>query len=289
MSVSIRPARVEDKQVIAGFASDTFEWGDYVVDAFDRWLQEEQSVVFVAVDSDDRPVAVSRGTLLSPREAWYQGARVRPDLRRRGIAGELASQLLDWSRERGAQVGRLLIEDWNDPAKRQVEKSGFRATGAWATCSRPVNSTEPVSSGNGGKRVSAADRLEEASSSEAESAYLSWAPGPLSRAGRGLFAKRWTLRRLKIDDLSSAARRQSLWVARTGWALGEVDGETFDVGWMETGEGDAYDLSRALIDKADEVGAAFVRITIPAVDWLVAAALRAGCESHPMTVYEVSL
>ena len=63
-----RAARVSDRDALALFATDTFDWGDYVLDSLERWLIDEQSAVRVAVDSDDRAVAVSQASMLSDTE-----------------------------------------------------------------------------------------------------------------------------------------------------------------------------------------------------------------------------
>ena len=114
MDFRLRPARPEDHDAIAEFTAKTFVWGDYVADAFERWLDDPDGRVMVATDENDVAVAMSRGALLSRYEAWFQGARVRPDWRRQGIAGRLADALSDWAHGRGAKVARLIIEGWDD-------------------------------------------------------------------------------------------------------------------------------------------------------------------------------
>ena len=47
---AVRLARPDDHSAIAAFTQDTFDWGDYVADAFPRWLADENSAVLVAVD-----------------------------------------------------------------------------------------------------------------------------------------------------------------------------------------------------------------------------------------------
>ena len=89
-----RSARGSDRHALAVFATDTFDWGDYVLDSLERWLIEEQSALRVAVDSNDRAVAIAQASMLSDTEAWLQGARVHPDHRRRGIASTLGGSCL---------------------------------------------------------------------------------------------------------------------------------------------------------------------------------------------------
>jgi len=139
--------------------------------------------------------------------------------------------------------------------------------------------------GNGGRRVPALEQLARANSAEAEPAFMSWTAGPLGRSGRGLFPIGWSFRRLTTDDLAAAARREALWAARSGWAIATRDAETFEVSWLETRQEDAVDLVRALVDLATAAGAERIALWIPDVDWMSAAARRAGFELSGMTVF----
>lgn len=289
LTYEIRPARADDHAAIASFTEATFDWGDYVADAFEHWLADPQGLAVVAADRDDRAVAVSKVTLVSDTEAWFQGARVHPDWRRRGIANAMASAMGEWARSRGARVVRLLVEDWNDAARRQVEAGGFRAVGSWSVAERTVGAASPVPSGNGGRRVPALEQLVRAPSAEAEPAYMSWSTGELGRAARSLVATGWMWRRVGSVDLVTAAKAEALWAARSGWVLAARNEDTFEVGWVETRPDDAVDLMRAVVDLAAAEGAERVQIKIPAVDWLTAAARRAGCDLWNMVLHERSL
>ena len=131
MEVTIRPGRPEDHEQIAAFTVNTFTWGDYVADAFLDWLVEPGTRTAVA-EIGDRVVGMARAALVSPVEAWAQGARIHPDHRRRGIATDLSLHLWEWARSQGALVVRLAIEDWNEAAQSQVTAMGFRPAGSWA-------------------------------------------------------------------------------------------------------------------------------------------------------------
>lgn len=285
----IRPAQASDKDAVAAFTKDTFEWGDYVADRFDRWLEDPHGIPIVAVDTDDVAVAISYASLLSPREAWFQGVRVHPDHRRRGIAGRLAEYASVWAIENGAVVARLAIEDWNKPARGQVERDGFRSVGDWVRAYRSIGDASPLPAGNGGRRVPAQEQLVKAHTAEATPAFMAWGTSPLNRAARGLFGVHWRWRRLTEDDLSQAARHDALWIARSGWVMAAPDRDRFEVGWLETREDDAHDLMRAIVDLALNQGAEALGINVPAVTWLTTAARRAGCDLHPMIVYEKPL
>lgn len=285
MSLSIRRARADDRDAIAAFTVDTFPWGDYVADEFAGWLDEPGTAMYVATDDDDVPVALGRARMLSPTEVWFHAARVRPDHRGRGIAGDLAFTLMDWARDTGALVGRLLIEDWNETAARHVAKIGFRPVAAFTLGVRAIGDASPVPSGNGGKRAPARLRARPAGSVEAEPAYSSWSVGPLGRAARGLFGVQWAFRRLSTSDLVEAAKQDSLWEIGAGWAVATRGGPGLDVPWIETRPEDAGDLVRALIDLGSSIGVESIRVWLPTTDWLIREARRESFEIHPMTVH----
>jgi GNAT superfamily N-acetyltransferase len=282
----IREATLDDHTAIASFTNDTFTWGDYVGDAFGGWLADPHGTVVVAVDADDVAIGMSRATMVSATEAWFQGARVREDWRRRGIAGAMASTMIDWARHRGARVSRLLVEDWNEPAQLQVVAGGFRAAGRWVAAERTIGAASPVPSGNGGRRVPALEQLVRAHSAEAEPAFMSWSTGELGRASRSLIAVGWSWRRVVAEDLVVAAKAEALWAARSGWAVAARNEDSLEVGWVETRREDARDLIRALVDLAVNEGAERIEIKLPAVDWLTSAVRRAGCELWHLILYE---
>lgn len=289
MDYRFRPGQLEDQPAIAAFTKDTFEWGDYVADSFAGWVADQRGVVVVAVDENDTAVAMGRASLLSQTEAWYQGARVRKDLRGLRLAAGIAEQLHDWCRRSGAMVARLFVEDWNEPAKRQVTRGGFRPVGEWVMAERAVGEASPVPGGNGGRRVPAAEKLRRARASEAEAAFVSWGSGDMPRIARGLFGIGWSLRRLTLDDVLAAAKAEALWESRAGWAMAARGETTFEVGWLATTRADAPTITRALVDAAVESDSDRIQMMLPGIDWLTNAARRNGCELHPMALYEYGL
>lgn len=282
----IRQAVPADKRAITAFTSDTFDWGDYVPDAFDDWVGEDG---FVVAELDGRVIALVRGVLLSPQEAWFQGARVHPEFRRQGVGQRLNSHLRQWARDRGAVVARLLVEARNVSARGQVEASGMRAVAEFVRAHRAVGDASPLPAGNGGRRVGALEKLRRSHSSEAESAFMAWSTSELARAGRGLFGVSWRFRRLQVDDLVTAAVHGALWSARSGWVMGALSDELFEVGWLSTGPDDAEDLMRAITDVAVDEGAERVHALLPGSEWLVRAARRANYATETEILYAVEL
>jgi GNAT superfamily N-acetyltransferase len=286
MSFSIRPARPDDIAAIAAFTANTFEWGDYVADELPGWLADPNGSVMVAADDNDIAVAMGRGLLLSPAEMWFQGARVSESWRRRGIASAIGEALVEWAKAREAQVARLVTEGWNTPAQRQVAAIGFTARGKWVMASRVITDTGPTMATNGGQRARAHRKLALAHSSEAVPAWVSWRSGPLAGPARGLCTHGWKWMQLTVADLEAAAKEGALWSSQTGWVKAHRHEDRLTVGWLDCGPDDAKDMIKSLVDLAFETRADRLQVTVPEIDWLVAALQGSGSELHPMIVYE---
>ncbi len=289
-AVFVRPALPSDREAIVEFTRDTFEWGDYIADEFDGWLNRPDMLVVVAVGDDERAVALAAARMLSPSEVWFHAARVHPDLRGRGVAAEVSIALRAWARDQGAAVGRLLVEDWNEASIRHVEKTGRRRVASMVRCTKSIGDASPSPNGNGGHRIPSRLRARSAHAADAQSAFASWSIGDLGRASHGLFGIGWSFRRLTIDDLIAAARGSAFWEIGAGWALATTASNArFEVSWLETREEDADELLRSLIDLAIGSGSESITIWIPDIDWTVRAAKRLGFETELMHVYAGAL
>ena len=284
----VRPARPDDLAAVAEFTTGTFSWGDYVADRFVEWLDHPGGRVVVAVDGDDRPIGVARVVLLSPREAWLHAARVHPEHRRSGLGAAMNLACREWAAQQGAVIARLLVEDWNQPARGQVEKLGFRPVAHFAHARRVMGGATPVPGANGGRRVPGPERLAVAHRSEAEPAWMAWSTGELAQASHQLFPQGWLFRRMTFDDVTGAAKVGRLWQCPSGWVIASVD-EALDVDWVATTELDASRLVRAVVDRGHELEVAEIGVMIPRVGWLAEALAEAGFELTPSTVYAMQL
>src|SRR5256885_13713219 len=87
--LAVRAARQEDREAVLAFCAATWEWGDYIEDVWDRWLNDPKGSLFVAT-LDGQPVGISHMQMLTPTDAWLEGLRVDPDYRQQGIAKALS-------------------------------------------------------------------------------------------------------------------------------------------------------------------------------------------------------
>ncbi|WP_058366042.1 GNAT family N-acetyltransferase [Haloparvum sedimenti] len=147
--VSVRRARPADADAVAAFTRDTWgeRHGDYVPDAFPRWVEADDpdrrtfvvtlppEAVADAVEGDPaadpnlvdgrRVVGCIQGVLLSEWEAWGQAIRVDPAARGFGVSRHLSRAVFDWARERGATVCRNMVFSWNVAGLGQSRAVGF--------------------------------------------------------------------------------------------------------------------------------------------------------------------
>lgn len=289
MTFALRAATAADKAAIESFTQDTFEWGDYVGREFDKWIADASGNLLVAVDDSDVAVAIANATLLSATELWLHGVRVHPAWRRKGIASSMLEHLSDAGRRRGATVARLLVDDWNEPAIAQVSALGMRSTSVWMSSHRDVIAHAPVTRSNGGRRRPPANRLNRAASAEAHAAYVAWTTGELGRAARGMLAIGWRWRRLDVADLAAAARADALWMSPAGWVMAGIDGDTVEIGWLETGREQALELVKSAIDLAGELGSDRIEIKVPDVSWVRATLDSLGFTTSRYQLFEKPL
>ena len=284
----IRPATAADIPAIVAFTTGTFEWGDYVPDAIQEWIDDPDGMAMVA-DVDGVTVGVARTMLFTPIEAWAHGVRVHPDHRGKGIAGVLADALMEWARDAGARVVRLLIEDDNTASMRHVDKVGFRRTVHLMRASRTVGEATANPQGNGVRHGPSTLVARPGKLPDASLVMTSWTPSDIGRAMRGLIGIGWRFRELKVTDIEDAARSGNLWEVGNGWTMTSTTTPSFQVAMLDTRREDAYETFRALTDIANKRGAENLTVWIPALDWLIQAGRRSGCDVTPMSIWEYPL
>ena len=115
---------MEDRDAIVAFCQNTFSWGDYITDVWERWLADADGRMFVGL-VDERPVSVMHVALAGAR-AWMEGMRVHPDFSRHGIASALEAAGRAFAQERGCRVARLATSIKNVAAHGMLNAVGYR-------------------------------------------------------------------------------------------------------------------------------------------------------------------
>lgn len=128
--LSIRPARADDRDAMERICAHTFEWGDYIPEVWDHWLDDEEGLVIVG-EVAGRVVALSKITFHVPGQAWLEGMRVDPEYQRQGIAGAFLEYSLSFAQERGARVARLGTGDYNTPVHTSAARAGMEHIGRY--------------------------------------------------------------------------------------------------------------------------------------------------------------
>ena len=93
----IRPATAEDHESVTTLCR-RINPEDYLPVAWPLWMKRDNAVNLVA-QIDDQIIGCVHGEIIAPSEAWEQGIRVHPEMRRLGVATGLLARLQEslWS------------------------------------------------------------------------------------------------------------------------------------------------------------------------------------------------
>jgi GNAT superfamily N-acetyltransferase len=125
MSVRIRPAKPADKAQLMSFIKDVWGGHDYIPRVWDEWLKDKTGKMLVA-EWDRVPVGMGRVRFLEDGSAWFEGARVHPGFRGRGLASMLGENSMHIAADQGVKMFRLTSWSRNKAAHRQIARMNFR-------------------------------------------------------------------------------------------------------------------------------------------------------------------
>lgn len=276
MAFAIRPARRDDVGSIIPWTTDTFTWGDYIPDRISTWLEADHSEVLVSVDESDVPIALCHVAMLSPTEAWLEGARVHPERRRSGVGSALNHAGVEWARGWGARVIRLATEASNVAARNQVKVLGYRGISRWLFAGFEVNPAH---------RAAERYRMRPAPGSDAEAAWLFWAGSDLARESRELIAIGWQWRTARPSDVTDGVAGELI-QSPAGWiSVDQPADDRMRSNWIATTPEDILGLLDGLLDFAAERGVSEVDIKLPDLPWTAEAIRRNGGDPDQLIVH----
>ncbi len=122
--MEIRGAKEQDKGTVLEFCKDTFSWGDYIADVWDKWLSAGRLYVL----EEDGSVVGMYHIVFFAKEAWLEGMRVHPKYRQKGLGTKMMTHA-----ESVIQKGtvRLVIESQNLPSIQLVKSVGYYMEEEW--------------------------------------------------------------------------------------------------------------------------------------------------------------
>jgi ribosomal protein S18 acetylase RimI-like enzyme len=123
-AIEVRPAREADRAAVLAFCARTWGDGDYIQHVWNDWLADAAGALLVATLAN-RPVGLAHLRMMSADEAWIEGVRVDPALRRQGVARVLISRSLAAAHERGATVARYFTSSDNVASQKLFDRFGF--------------------------------------------------------------------------------------------------------------------------------------------------------------------
>lgn len=124
MEPKVRPAKPSDKGPLMSFIKDVWGGHDYIPYVWEQWLRSRNGRMFV-VEAGGIPVGMNRVSFLDDGSAWFQGARVHPEHRGKGMATLLGESSMKFALERGARVFRLTTGSRNYASRRQTARMKF--------------------------------------------------------------------------------------------------------------------------------------------------------------------
>ncbi len=150
MEATVREARPSDRAPLMSFIKDVWGGHDYIPKVWDEWLHDPQGKMFV-VEVDGVPVGMNRVRFLEDGSAWFEGARVHPDFRGRGLASMLGENSMRFAAKKGITVFRLTSGSRNSAAHRQIARIRFEEKARFSVYEPP----EKWRAGSGGGAMNA--------------------------------------------------------------------------------------------------------------------------------------
>ena len=257
-AIAIREAVPGDLPTLAAFTADTWESGDYIADAFPRWMESDDPDVktIVAADRDaeplgadevegvdpddvgdlpeDRPVGICQAVGLSEHEGWMQAMRVDPAYRGRGLSVAMNDAGFHWLHETGRRVARNMVFSWNTGGLGTSRACGFDAGTEFRWVQPEPDADAPESAGD----AAAVD-------ADPDAAWSFWAGSDAREDLRGLTldtGESWALSELTRERLHDAADDGRLQVVSA--ADGGVGGMSYRARTSEREE-DGEQITRA--------------------------------------------
>ncbi|NOK63715.1 MAG: hypothetical protein GFH27_549379n58 [Chloroflexi bacterium AL-W] len=277
-TLAIRPAQPSDREHVFAMVAHVWEGNDYIPRVWDDWLADSGGAMFVG-ELEGKPVALAKITAVDDDEDWFEGLRVDPDYRGRGLSRVMLRHCVEYSRNRGVRFLRFITSDQNLPMHRIGADLGFKLRYApvWYAASALVGTSSAV--------ALSVDHLPQM--------MVDLQHSPLLTLTDGVYTYGWT-----TFTMSERRVRQHLTQAHVmslprsdAWAI--IEPSERGGWWIAHAEGTVVELTQlftALRYNPESHADIYVRAQLPPESHMIIALREAGFETgeHNARVYEIS-
>ncbi|MDE1828770.1 MAG: GNAT family N-acetyltransferase [Thaumarchaeota archaeon] len=238
--VEIRSAQEHDKGPVLEFCKDTFSWGDYIADVWDKWRSSDGLYV---CDENGLVVGVYHIAFLAG-ESWLEGMRVHPRYRKKGLGTKMMLHA-----ESIIQKGtvRLVIESENQPSINLVKSVGYHIEEEWR-----LYSTVPQRQNFHASVATSTFSLDEFINSDTYADSWKWLP-----LGRD------ELENLVVQGRVLVSTDREITNAIGIWNKSKDFPQTLQVGFVNGTKEGMEDVLRFAQDKAHEMGCERIQVFAP--------------------------
>lgn len=213
MEAKVRPARPSDKKPLMSFIKNVWGGHDYIPYVWDWWMKDPNGEMFV-VEVDGAPVGMNRVRFLEDGSAWFEGVRVHPDHRGKGLASMLGENSMRVAKKRGIRVFRLTSGSRNRLAHRQIARIRFEEIARYSAY-------EPAK----GKRLPRRKGARKAGKDDLDRVIELIEGSREYRLGRGVFWHGYTAASLTPDVIRKLVLEGAVWTYGEAVAVTREYGE----------------------------------------------------------------
>jgi len=241
LEAKVREARPADKASLMSFIKDVWGGHDYIPKVWDTWLHDKTGRMFV-VEVGGVAVGMNRVRFLEDGSAWFEGARVHPGFRGKGLATLLGENSMKYASERGARVFRLTSGSRNHAAHRQISRIRFDQVARFSVYEPPK-----------GKRPTSTSEAKRVNESDVPAALALIKQSKEYSLSSGLFWHDFTAASLTRPIVEKLAGQGMVWRAGQAVAIAQEGGEGSEkweeVSFLGGPQSDAMKLVRALVGR----------------------------------------
>jgi len=128
MKLFFRDLTEKDIPAILDISKDIWEGDDYIPDVIERWLDEDDKLVYGAFLEEEMKelIGLGRVKMFSNGVAWLEGGRVKITHQKKGIGRDLMKYAIDYAIRADAKVAQYDTSSRNFGSKALAKFHGFK-------------------------------------------------------------------------------------------------------------------------------------------------------------------